>query len=108
MKSLMEIYTVQIKLLQGWKQEILRRHLSMRSFMEQVTESSELSVEGLKVMEDRLKRDFLEVSQVLQSSEQEWMQLLEKVSSKVSTKDVTSSDKSTQPSTPSSKEQEQS
>ena len=108
MKSLMEIYTVQIKLLQGWKQEILRRHLSMRSFMGQVTKNSELSAEGLKVMEDRLKRDFLEVSQVLQSSEQEWMQLLEKVSSKVSTKDATSSDKSTQPSTPSSKEQEQS
>ena len=108
MKSLMEKYTVQIKLFQCRKQEILRRQLSMRSFKEQVTESSELSVEGLKVMEDRLKRDFLEVSQVLQSSEQEWMQLLEKVSSKVSTKDVTSSDKSTQPSTPSSKEQEQS
>ena len=95
MKSLMEIYTVQIKLLQGWRQEISQRHLSMRSFMEQVTKSSELSAEGLKAMEERLKIDFSSVSQVLQNLEKEWTMLLKRVTSKDSTKESSSSGKST-------------
>ena len=93
----MEIYTLQIKLLQGWKAEILQRHLSMRSFMGQVTKNSELSAEGLKVMEDRLKKDFSSVSQVLQDYEKEWTLLLERVSSKDSTKESSSSDKGIPP-----------
>ena len=50
------IYTLQIKLLQGWKAEILQKHLSMRSFMGQVTKNSEVSAEGLKSMEERLRK----------------------------------------------------
>ena len=107
MKSLMEIYTLQIKLLQGWKAEILQKHLSMRSFMEQVTKNSEVSVEGMKAMENRLKKDFLSLYQVLRGCETEWTSLVEKDISKQSTKETSSSDKNIQQSTPSSKEQGQ-
>ncbi len=59
--------------------------------------NSELSAEGLKVMEDRLKKDFLSVSQVLQDYEKEWTLLLARVSSKDSTKESSSSDKGIPP-----------
>ena len=107
MKSLMEIYTLQIKLLQGWKHEILQKHLSMRSFMEQVTKNSEVSVEGMKAMESRLKKDFLSLYQVLKGCETEWTSLVGKDISKESTKETSSSDKNIQQSTPSSKGQGQ-
>ena len=74
------VYTLQIKLLQGWKAEILQKHLSMRSFMGQVTKNSEVSVEGLKSMEERLKKDFLSLYQVLKGCETEWTSLVERIS----------------------------
>ena len=107
MKSLMEIYTLQIKLLQGWRAEILQKHLSMRSFMGQVTKNSEVSAEGMKAMGSRLKKDFLSLYQVLKNCETEWTSLVEKDTSKVSTNETSSFDKNIQQSTPSSKEQGQ-
>ena len=75
--------------------------------MGQVTKNSEVSVAGLKSMEERLKKDFLSLYQVLKGCETEWTSLVGKDISKESTKETSSSDKSTQQSTPSSKEQGQ-
>ena len=79
----------------------------MRSFMEQVTKNSEVSVEVMKAIENRLKKDFLSLFQVLKGCEIEWTSLVEKDISTQSTKETSSSDKSIQQATPSSKEQGQ-
>ena len=59
MKSLMEIYTLQIKLLAGLKAEILQKHLSMRSFMGQVTKNSEVSGGRSQEYGGKIKERFL-------------------------------------------------
>ena len=90
MKSLMEIYTQQIRLGLAWSQEMRRRHLYTHSFMEQVQKKSEVSSKGLKEMEKELKKNFLELHQVLNDYEKEWMEWLKKDGSEVSTKEKSS------------------
>mgnify|MGYP003667649229 CR=1 FL=1 len=85
MLSLMEIYTLQIKILQVLAQETRQKLSSMPSYMGQVTRNSELSSEGIEAMGKRLKKDFSEVLQPLQALDNEWEKLLAKVGSEEST-----------------------
>ena len=58
--------------------------------MEQVQKKSEVSSKGLKEMEKELKKNFLELHQVLNDYENEWMEWLKKDGSEVSTKEKSS------------------
>jgi len=87
MKSLMEIYTEQIKLLLVWNQEIRRRLLSTHLSMEQVQKKSEVSLEVRKEMAKELKKNFLEQHQVLEAYEKKWNEWLNEDGSEDSTKE---------------------
>ena len=76
MKSLMEIYTQQIKWLLGFGQGMKAKLLSMPSSMEQGQKKSEASLEVRKEMAKELKKSFSEQHQVLEVYEKRWMGLL--------------------------------
>jgi len=87
MKSLMEIYTLQIKLLLVWHKEMKAKLLYMHSSMEQVQKKSEVSLEVRKEMVKELKKNFLEQHQVLEAYEKRWNELLVEDGSEDSTKE---------------------
>ena len=72
----MEIYTLQIKLLLVWSQEIRAKLSYMHSSMEQVQKKSVVSLEVRKEMVKELKKNFLEQHQVLEAYEKKWNELL--------------------------------
>ena len=87
MKSLMEIYILQIKLLLVWGREMRQRLSSMLLSMEQGIKKSELSLEVRKEMAKELKKNFLEQRQVLDAYEKKWNEWLNVDGSEDSTKE---------------------